>query len=578
MYNENELIRAAIDRKIKESLAAQQQESNISNPIDRINNIGNKLDSVGSGLSTAGNFLSNNTQLTKLGAGSQAIGGALQKGASAIQSIAPSVAGSVASTAGSAAAGSAAGSTAGSAASGAALGGPIGALVALGVMALSGTNRKRAKQAGEQAEQLAEGAIQARKSNVAQLNSGLNPVDTVQQVNPVSQNIATNNYDNTVTASTPEVQPLQTNDDIRKSAFGNIANGLDDFLAGYKENKTQGFNLNNLKSDDSKGVMQRLGEGAGTVARVTQNPVVQGLIAGGLSGIFSGDPLYGLTSAYKYANSKYKANLFKDILAQQGLDVGNNNGIIDASDLAKILVSRRYQKDFMSRGEYDRFRLDNGEIDIDEYNSLINTPDYNPDEILNIAGLGNMAKANRYYNQNKTDKLNNFMSMDEYNRLRVDNGLITPEEYEEIISSSDYNPDDIVNISGINAISKAGKYMQENKNSRSQNYWRSKNKGQNVIRVEYGERPDTHNYTHVTYGERPENRSTTYVKYENKPQYSKPQPTAKSKQNKPVQSSKSSTSSSERVRVMDKDGNTGSIPKNYLLDALKDGYKLIRGK
>lgn len=324
--------------------------------------------------------------------------------------------------------------------------------------------------------------------------------------------------------------------------------------------------------------MQRLGEGAGTVARVSQNPVVQGIIAGGLSGLFSGDALYGLSSAYKYANSKYKANLFKDILAQQGLDVDNNNGIIDASDLAKILVSRRYQKDFMSRGEYDRFRLDNGELSIDEYNSLINNPDYNPDEILNIAGLGNMARANRYYHQNKTDKLNNFMSMDEYNKLRVDNGLITPEEYEKIINSPDYNPDEILNIAGLNAVSKAGKYMQDNKESRSKNYWRSQNKGQNVIRVEYGQRPDTHNYTHVTYGEKPENKSTTYIKYENKPQSHKPQTTVQSKPNKPVPGSKTSTSNTERVLVMDKNGNTGSIPKNYLLDALKEGYKLIRGK
>lgn len=560
MYNENELIRAVIDKKIRESLAVQQQESSISNPIDRINNIGNKLDSVGNSLSTAGNFLSNNTPLTKLGAGSQAVGGILQKGAS---SIAPSIA----STAGSSAAGTAAGSTA----SGAAMGGPIGALVALGAMAIEGTNRKRAKQAGEQSKQLAENAIETRKLNTPVLN----PIQTTPQnnnkISTLEQNGGVDN--NTLSTPMPQLQVSQNPEEIRKSAFGNIANGLDDFLAGYKENKTQGFHLDNLKADDSKSIMQRLGEGAGTVARVSQNPVVQGIIAGGLSGLFSGDALYGLSSAYKYANSKYKANLFKDILAQQGLDVGNNNGIIDASDLAKILVSRRYQKDFMSRGEYDRFRLDSGELGIDEYNSLINNPDYNPDEILNIAGYGNMARANRYYHQNKTDKLNNFMSTDEYNKLRVDNGLITPEEYEKIINSPDYNPNEILNIAGLNAVSKAGKYMQDNKNSRSQNYWRNKNKGQNVIRVEYGEKPDTHNYTHVTYGERPENRSTTYVKYENKPQ-----PTTKSKQDKPVQSSKSSTSSSERVRVMDKNGNTGSIPKNYLLDALKDGYKLIRGK
>lgn len=565
MYNENELIRAAIDRKIRESLAAQQQENNISNPLDRINNIVNKLDSASSIFSTAGDFLSNNTPLTKLGAGSQAVGKILQEGAS---SIAPSIA----STAGSSAAGTAAGSTA----SGAAMAGPIGALVALGATAIEGTNRKRAKQAGEQSKQLAENAIETRNLNTPVLNPIQTTPQNNNQISTLEQNGRVDN--NTLPTPMPELQVSQNPEEMRKSAFGNIANGLDDFLAGYKENKTQGFHLDNLKADDSKSIMQRLGEGAGTVARVSQNPVVQGIIAGGLSGLFSGDALYGLSSAYKYANSKYKANLFKDILAQQGLDVDNNNGIIDASDLAKILVSRRYQKDFMSRGEYDRFRLDNGELSIDEYNSLINNPDYNPDEILNIAGLGNMARANRYYHQNKTDKLNNFMSMDEYNKLRVDNGLITPEEYEKIINSPDYNPDEILNIAGLNAVSKAGKYMQDNKESRSKNYWRSQNKGQNVIRVEYGQRPDTHNYTHVTYGEKPENKSTTYIKYENKPQSHKPQTTVQSKPNKPVPGSKTSTSNTERVLVMDKNGNTGSIPKNYLLDALKEGYKLIRGK
>jgi hypothetical protein len=503
MYNENELIRAAIDRKIRESLAAQQQENNISNPLDRINNIGNKLDSASSIFSTAGDFLSNNTPLTKLGAGSQAVGKILQEGAS---SIAPSIA----STAGSSAAGTAAGSTA----SGAAMAGPIGALVALGATAIEGTNRKRAKQAGEQSKQLAENAIETRNLNTPVLNPIQTTPQNNNQISTLEQNGRVDN--NTLPTPMPELQVSQNPEEMRKSAFGNIANGLDDFLAGYKENKTQGFHLDNLKADDSKSIMQRLGEGAGTVARVSQNPVVQGIIAGGLSGLFSGDALYGLSSAYKYANSKYKANLFKDILAQQGLDVDNNNGIIDASDLAKILVSRRYQKDFMSRGEYDRFRLDNGELSIDEYNSLINNPDYNPDEILNIAGL--------------------------------------------------------------NAVSKAGKYMQDNKESRSKNYWRSQNKGQNVIRVEYGQRPDTHNYTHVTYGEKPENKSTTYIKYENKPQSHKPQTTVQSKPNKPVPGSKTSTSNTERVLVMDKNGNTGSIPKNYLLDALKEGYKLIRGK
>ena len=554
MYNENELIRAAIERKLKESMETQQGDG-ISNSVDRLNGISNKLDSIGSGLSTAGNILSNSSSLANIGAKSQALGGVLQKGANMIQGItAPAIAGS----------------TAGSTAGGAALGGPAGALVTIGAMALNGTNRKRAKQAGEQAQQLAENAIEARKASAPNLNPLEMNLSNNTQIPAVEQNSGLDN--NISSAPMPQLQVSQNPEEIRKSAFGNIANGLDDFLAGYKENKTQGFDWDNLRSDDSKSIMQRLGEGAGTVARAAQNPVVQGIIAGGLSGLFSGDPLYGLTSAYKYANSKYKANLYKDILAQQGFDVGNNNGIFDSSDLAKILATLRQQKDVMSRGEYDRFRLDSGELSLDEYNSLINNPAYNPEEMLNITGYSNMAKANRYNNQSKNDRLNNFMTADEYNRLRVDNGLISEEEYNNIISNPSYNPDDIINISGLEAVSKAGKYMQENKESRSKNYWRNQNKGQNVIKVEYGERPDTHNYTHVTYGARPENKNTTYIKYENKPQYT-PSKT-KPQQKAPVKSSK--ISSSERVRVTSPDGKVGTIPKNNLLEALKEGYKLLK--
>ena len=484
MDNGNELIRAIIDRKIKESLMAQQAQNSNSNFIDRLNGVGKRFDSIGGGLSSAGNYLTNNTSLTGLGAGSQAIGGALQKGAGAIQNITAPLA-----------AGAATGAAAGGAAGGAAMSNPVSALVTLGAMALTGANRHRAEKAGQQAEQLANGQM-----NVAQ-----------NQLSQVPQNVInSNDY-----TPAPIPQTSQNPEDIKRSAFSGVASGVDDFLKGYRENKNQSFDWNNLQADSSKGVMQRLGEGAGTIARVVQNPVVQGIVAGGLSGILSGDPLYGLSSAFKYANSKYKTNMYKDILAQQGVDIGNNNGIFDASDLSKILTARRYQKDYMSRGEYDKFRLDNGQLSVDEYNALISNPDYKPDEILNVTGFEQIAKA--------------------------------------------------------------GKYAQDSKNSRSQNYWRNQNKGQNVIRVEYGERPDTHNYTHVTYGEKPENKSTTYVKYENKPQYT-PSKTITKTTPKPsaAKTTKPAATSNERVKVKSPDGTVGTIPKNNLLDALKEGYKLIR--
>lgn len=485
MDNGNELVRAIIDKKIRESLLAQQKQHSDSSIIDKIQNLGNRAGEVGEGMSAVGEYLANNTSLGSLGAKSQAIGGALQKGAGAISSIGSvgNAIGSGATAGATAGASATGGATATSSAMGGAMSNPVTALIALGIMALNGSNRHRAEKTGQQAEQLANNQIDIAKSNLSQVpQNSIGATDIVSA--PIPQNA--------------------TSDDIKKSAFGGIANGLDDFLSGYKENKTQNFDWNNLKSDNTKSFMNRLGEGVGTVAKVSQNPIVQGVIAGGLSGLFSGDPLYGLSSAYKYANGKYKANLYKDILAQQGLDVGNNNGIIDADDLSKILTSRKYQKDYMSRGEYDKFRLDNGQLTVDEYNALISNPDYKSDEILNITGLGQ--------------------------------------------------------------ISKAGKYAQDNKNSRSQNYWRNKNEGKNVIKVEYGEKPDTHNYTHVTYGNKPESKNTTYVKYENKPQYSSYKP--KTTPQKPQ--------SSERVKVISKDNKIGTIPKSQLTDALKQGYRLYK--
>ncbi len=495
MENGNELIRAIIDRKIRESLMAQQAQHSNSNIFDRLNGISNRLDNVGGGFSSVGDYLSNNTALTGLGAKSQAIGGVLTNGANAIQNAITPITSSATA----------------SATTGAAMSNPATALVALGAMALNGANRKRAEKAGQQTEQLANNQMEIAKNNLSQVpQTVLTPeVVSSSQTLPNPQEIQTpqnNISQNTFTS--PE--------EIKKSAFSGVAKGIDDFLTGYKENKTQGFDWNNLQKDDTKSKMQRFGEGIGTVARLSQNPIVQGLVAGGLSGIFSGDPLYGLSSGYKYANSKYKANLYKDILAQQGINVGNNNGIITSDDLSKILTASKYQKDYMTRKDYDRFRLDNGQLTTAEYNALISNPDYNGDEILNVTGLEQIAKA--------------------------------------------------------------GKYAQDNRESRNKNYWRNKNKGQNVVRVEYDEKPESHNYTHVIYDNaKPESKSTTYVKYENKPTYTPPKtitkPTPKTQQTSKPTNNKASN---ERVQVKSPDGKVGTIPKNNLIEALKEGYKLIR--
>lgn len=561
---QNELIRAIIEKKLREE-AQTQQLQNSSNPLDRINGISNRVGNFGEGLSNTGSFLSNKfSSMNNVGNGMQTVGNALKTGANTVQKFIPTssnimnaigtkigsaigsgaagATGAAATTAGttagataagtagaSAGAGAAGGAAAGgSAAGGAAAAGPIGALVALGVMALQGTNRKRAKQSGQQAQQLAETQVDIAKDRLAQtsqiaeqlgnqympqnnINQNMQDnyltqfggdtqslIDGYIQSNMPEGDVLENAINSYVNNPAPVADNPQTDEQTKQGIFNKLANGLSDFMTGYKENRENSFNPNNLLPEENKGFMQRVGEGFGTAARMIHNPIAQGLVAGGLSTALTGNPLYGLGMANKFANNKINSDLYQQILKNQGVNFDNYNGVITSDDMSKILTANKYQKGFMTRKDYDRLRLENGLISVDEYNQSLSAPDYNPDEMVNITGL--------------------------------------------------------------ETVSKAGRNMQENKNDKSKNYYRSKNEGKNVIKVEYGEKPDSHNYTHVTYGAKPEQRSTTHVTYDAKPQRN---------------NSGGKKDNSPRIKVKSPDGKVGSIPASQLADAIKQGFKKL---
>ena len=547
MANQNELIRAIIEQKLREE-AQEQQMQTAGNSIDRLNGITSKIGNFGNRLSNTGKFLNNNLT-SGIGTGIQNAGNAISTGAKKIQSILPTsknimnAAGTkLASAIGSGATSASTGAVGGSAASGAAAGGPIGALIALGMSAIQGTNRKRAKQANSQTQQLAVEQNDIAKNRLSQnqqiaeiLGNQNNSVNDIIQ-NPQENNLtqfsgdtktlidnyiqSSLNNDNLSNADASNITPNFNNqineEQVKQGVLNNIANGFDDFLAGYKENKENAYTPNNLATDSSKGFMQRMGEGMGTLARIIKNPVAQGIVAGGLSTILTGNPLYGLGMAYKFTNNKKNSDLYRNILSNQGVDTSIENGTVTSDDMSKILTANKYQKGFMTRKDYDRMRLENGLMSIDEYNQNLSAPDYNPDEMINLTGL--------------------------------------------------------------ESVSKAGRYAQQNKNDRSANYYRSKNEGKNVIKVEYGEKPDSHNYTHVTYGAKPVQQNQTHVTYGSKPVQ---QSTAKvvygeKPQNKTNTNSKNDNKNdSPRVKVQSPDGKTGSIPASQLLEAIKRGFKKL---
>ena len=83
-------------------------------------------------------------------------------------------------------------------------------------------------------------------------------------------------------------QDYQTiNPETKKVEMATLTNHrpgfFEDFGRGYKENSTQGFNVNNLAPVENKGFATRLGEGLGTIERFANTPLGRGLIAYGLS-------------------------------------------------------------------------------------------------------------------------------------------------------------------------------------------------------------------------------------------------------------------------------------------------------
>lgn len=509
---QNELIRAIIEKKLREQQTQQLQQSD--NPLDRINGISNRVENFGEGLSNAGNYLSNNfSSMDKIGNGMQSVGNALQTGANAVQKVIPTSTGAInaiGTKIGSAIGGGATGAAGGSVASGAAAAGPIGALAALGMMAVQGTNRKRAKQTNEQSIQSAQEQINIAKDRLAQTQQNSELLANQNEIisNNSVQNFE-NDYLNKYSGDTqnlidsyiqsafqknnnPENTVNLSDEQMKQGVFNKLADGLGDFLTGYKENRENSFAPDNIRAVENKGFMQRMGEGAGTIVRIAQNPLVQGLVAGGLSTALTGNPLYGLGMANKFANNKMNSDLYQQILKNQGVNFDDYNGVITSDDMSKILSANKYQRGFLTRKDYDRLRLENGLISVEEYNQGMSAPGYNPDEM--------------------------------------------------------------VNLSGLEAVSKAGRYAQQNKNDKNTNYYRSKNQGKNVIKVEYGEKPDSHNYTHVTYGAKPEQKNTTHVTYGEKPQNNQKE---------------------QRVKVKSPDGKIGSIPASQLAEAIKKGYKKL---
>ena len=117
---------------------------------------------------------------------------------------------------------------------------------------------------------------------------------------------------------------------------------FEDFSRGYRENATQGFNVNNLVPVENKGLATRLGEGLGTIERFANSPLGRGLIAYGLSNSMGDtNPLeQAFTAGVGRQTNLTKDKAYRQGLINMGVDEAEINAIpgIMSDDVYKNMV------------------------------------------------------------------------------------------------------------------------------------------------------------------------------------------------------------------------------------------------
>ena len=135
---------------------------------------------------------------------------------------------------------------------------------------------------------------------------------------------------------------------------------INDFISGFRENATQGFNVNNLAPVQGKGLATRLGEGLGTLARFYDRPIGRMAVATGLSMLTDeANPLGEGVKAYVGRQTNMtKDKAYRQSLINMGVDEAQVNAIpgIVSDD---IFANYARAKQLQDNAEYRNMLLEN---------------------------------------------------------------------------------------------------------------------------------------------------------------------------------------------------------------------------
>lgn len=258
-----------------------------------------------------------------------------------------------------------------------------------------------------------------------------------------------------------------------KSLGNTVSNGVRDFSEGYQDNSQHGFMEGDLynglanneitpsQTDDGtvtggaselkKTLMNRVGELAGTGARVMANPWTQVGIAGVATKLTGGDWADALNNAYSYGTSKATSNYYDrqlnpdkapSALSRFTKDDYNANTLSryrdTMADNNSMRVKADLDKNMPTLEDWYNTLLYTGEMSLDDYNKAITAPDYNPTARINIAGYKAVNDKNYKQDSNnikRTQVNNNFALGKEKNAIARTNANTNAGKLEETKTS-----------------------------------------------------------------------------------------------------------------------------------------------
>ena len=254
-----------------------------------------------------------------------------------------------------------------------------------------------------------------------------------------------------------------------KSLGNTVSNGVRDFSEGYQDNSQHGFMEGDLynglannevtpsQTDDGtvtggaselkKTLMNRVGELAGTGARVMANPWTQAGIAALATKATGGDWADALNNAYSYGTAKATSNYYDrqlnpdkapSALSRFTKDDYNANTLSryrdTMADNNSMRVKADLDKNMPTLGDWYNTLLYTGEMSLEDYNKAITAPDYNPTARINIAGYKAVNDKNYKQESNnikRTQVNNNFVLGKEKNDIAKTNANTNAGRLEE---------------------------------------------------------------------------------------------------------------------------------------------------